>query len=114
MSKANSQSKRDAYLIKTYGISLAQFETLLSKQGFVCAVCLKSPKEGKNLCVDHDHKTGEIRGLLCNYCNRRLIGRHRDPNLLRRMSDYVAGGTGFFIPQKKKKKRKRRGKVRRN
>jgi hypothetical protein len=110
MTKGKSRRDlRDAYLRRVYGISLFQYESLLKKQGDSCAVCLKPKDTFKtNLAVDHNHVTGEIRGLLCNYCNRRLIGRHRDSSLLLRMADYVAQGTGLFVPAKKKKKRKRR------
>lgn len=99
---------RESYLLRTYGITLAQYSSLLKKQNDCCAVCLK-PKEvfKVNLAVDHNHKTGEVRGLLCNYCNRRLIGRHTDPILLRRMAEYVGGGTGLFVPEKKKRKRRK-------
>lgn len=103
--------KRDKYLRKTYGISLAQYDLLLKGQNGVCVVCLRGPKEGKNLCVDHNHISREIRGLLCNYCNRRIVGRHRDSDLLRRVAAYLDQGTGWFVPVKKK--RKKRGKVRR-
>lgn len=102
---------REYRLLKTYGITLDQYAELLHKQMNCCAVCLKEASSfSTNLCVDHDHKTGEIRGLLCNYCNRRLIGRHRDPDLLLRMSRYVNQGTGWFVPLKKKKRKKRKRK----
>lgn len=104
-----SSKARERRLLKVYGISLAQYDELLSKQGNLCAVCLREASSfTTNLCVDHDHKTGEIRGLLCNYCNRRLIGRHRDPELLIRMSRYVGQGSGWFVPSVKRKKRKKR------
>lgn len=57
-----------------YGVSIAQFDQLLQKQKGVCALC-KSPPSGKktsHLQIDHDHKTGRIRGLLCNECNTAL------------------------------------------
>lgn len=104
-----AKTKREAYLIRTYGITEEQYLSLLQKQSSRCAVCSKSPeKEGKNLAVDHNHITGEIRGLLCTWCNHRIVGRHRDPTLLRRVADYISQGTGWFVPKKKKKKRKRK------
>ncbi len=104
-------TKRDAYLRRTYGITEAQYNLLLSKQGFACAVCSRPAESfNKNLAVDHNHVTGEIRGLLCAYCNHRLVGRHRDSNLLRRIADYVDQGTGWFVPKKKKKRKKRKRK----
>jgi hypothetical protein len=45
---------------------------------------------------------------LCHFCNRRLIGRHRNPELFRNAAEYLSKGTGLFVP-KKKRKRKLRG-----
>jgi len=99
------EKKRDSYLRRTYGITNTSYMELLDFQRGCCAICNK-PAEHFNtrLAVDHDHVTGEIRGLLCNYCNHRVIGRHRDPELLRVMAEYVSRHTGWFVPKKKKKK----------
>ena len=69
---------RQYYLKRKYGITEEQYDYLLRKQEFRCGVCGR-PSVGfkSRLCVDHDHSTGEVRGLLCNYCNRRIVGRHR-------------------------------------
>jgi hypothetical protein len=63
--------RKNSHLIKTYGITLQEYKRLLSKQEGVCAICKCRDKHTK-LVVDHDHKTGEIRGLLCNSCNRAI------------------------------------------
>lgn len=97
---------RAATLKRVYGITLNQYAELLDKQEGRCALCPKRPaEEGKSLAIDHDHHTGEIRGLLCQYCNHRVVGRHRDSDLLRRMAEYVDNHTGWFVPKKKKKQR---------
>lgn len=102
-------SPRERYLLKTYGITEKQYDQMLKKQGGGCWICGKTPeKEKKNLAVDHNHKTGELRGLLCQFCNHRVVGRHTDPDLLRRVSDYLSQGTGLFVPPKVKKKRRKR------
>jgi hypothetical protein len=103
------QTQRDKYLQRVYGITEKQYSSLLKKQDYSCAVC-KKPKsaEKKSLAVDHDHKTMQIRGLLCTFCNRRVIGRHRDPLLFFAAYEYLMGGTGWFVPVKKKKKRKKK------
>lgn len=107
-------STRDGYLRRVYGITLAQYNQLLKKQGGGCAICGKTPEqEGKSLAVDHVHIKGgggEVRGILCGYCNHRVVGRHRDPGLLIRLAEYVAQGTGWLTPLKKKKSKKRRKK----
>lgn len=108
MQEASKSSKsREGHLRRTYGISTEQYDGLLAKAGGGCHLCGKTPEEnGKALAVDHNHKTGEIRGVLCAYCNHRVIGRHVDGDLLRRMAVYVEQTTGWFVPPKKKRRRK--------
>lgn len=100
---------RDYRLRRTYGITLAQYNNILMMQRYGCAVCGKSrQEEGRNLAVDHDHKTGELFGLLCFRCNHILIGKIRNPDLYLAASEYLKSGLGFFIPKKVKTKKKRR------
>lgn len=55
---------------RVYDITLEKYEELLKKQDGVCGIC-KQP-QSTLLCVDHNHDTGEVRGLLCTPCNRGL------------------------------------------
>lgn len=48
-----------------------EYADLLELQNGVCSIC-QSPPQNKRLCIDHNHETGEIRSLLCNYCNTAL------------------------------------------
>jgi hypothetical protein len=59
-----------------YGLTVQDYNALIKVQGGVCAIC-KEPPRGQHLSVDHDHKTGQIRGLLCNECNSGL-GKFKD------------------------------------
>lgn len=52
-----------------FGISLATYKAMELAQGGVCAICQKPPHKTRYLCVDHDHKTNKVRGLLCTACN---------------------------------------------
>lgn len=100
---------RAGHLRRTYGITEEQYEELLEAQNKNCAVCLRPASEfAVRLAVDHDHATGEIRGLLCGHCNHRVVGRHRDADLLQRVADYLRQGTGWFVPVKPKRRRKTR------
>lgn len=63
-------STRKWYLKTTYGITLEQYEELFLKHNGKCHICLES--KDYYLHVDHNHKTGKVRGLLCNNCNRGL------------------------------------------
>lgn len=73
----SSESSHGARIEKDYGIDRATYEALLEFQGGVCYICGRAPRQ-KRLAVDHDHDTGEVRGLLCannEYgCNLAVIG----------------------------------------
>lgn len=59
------------YLKWQYGLTFDQYEALVAKHGGLCGIC-KQPQQDpqkQRLCVDHDHQTGEVRGLLCSACN---------------------------------------------
>ena len=79
---------RDRYLREKYGISLADYATMLEHQGGLCAICDRPPKK-QALHVDHDHVTKRVRGLLCFDCNHRVLGRQRDLEKLRRAARYL-------------------------
>lgn len=66
---------RKASLKRKYGITLDEYNEMLSKQGGKCAICGEDKSE--TLAVDHDHNTGEVRGLLCAHCNH-VVGFARD------------------------------------
>lgn len=72
-----------------YGIELEDYHTLLRNQNGVCAICETKCKTQQMLCVDHDHLTNLVRGLLCRKCNS-AIGNLKDSTaLLRRAIDYL-------------------------
>lgn len=63
-------------VLKKYGMSQIDFDRLLEEQGGVCAVCSGKPSR-RNFCVDHDHASGDVRGILCGECNIGL-GKFKD------------------------------------
>jgi len=63
---------RNSHLKRTYGLTGKDYSTLWNKQNGVCAICGQPETDGKMLCVDHDHISGKVRGLLCGWCNRKL------------------------------------------
>lgn len=83
---------RRSKLKNTYGLTEADFESLLVKQGGVCAIC-KGPPIGKGNVyhVDHDHVTGRIRGLLCHACNLGLGGFRDNQESLLVAIEYLKG-----------------------
>jgi len=62
-------TSRNRYLLKLYGITEIEYNELFLKQNGKCAIC-KDEQHGRfKLSVDHNHKTGKVRGLLCGQCN---------------------------------------------
>lgn len=104
--------KRSAYLLARYNITLAEYDEILDYQGGVCAVCLNPPKGDRVLHVDHDHRSGLVRGLLCWPCNGHVVARHRSGVLLRAAAEYLDNPPARVIvgdrtvPPRKPKKRK--------
>lgn len=65
-----------------------EYGLLLRMQDGVCAICWRPPRKYK-LSVDHDHRSGEVRGLLCHRCNRGLQWFGDDATRLNRAAHYV-------------------------
>lgn len=77
-------------IIKSYNITLLEYNTLYVKQKGMCAICENTCITGKNLAIDHDHKTKTVRGLLCINCNKGL-GHFKDSlPLLKKAINYLS------------------------
>ena len=74
-----------------YGLSIIEFNNILLAQNNRCAICNEplDLQNSKNVHIDHDHKTGKIRGILCQKCNL-AIGLLRDnPEYTKRATEYL-------------------------
>jgi hypothetical protein len=67
-------ARKDYVLKKNYGISLEEFNQKWASQNQTCALCKNSPRNTKDMHVDHDHTTGKVRGILCQKCNVTKVG----------------------------------------
>jgi len=93
----NPDKKYTHKLKRDYNITLEQFNALLKGQNFLCCICsveIEKPYIAKKLGiktahVDHDHKTGKIRSLLCDLCNKGLGFFKDDCNLLKNAIKYL-------------------------
>jgi hypothetical protein len=68
-----------------YGIGAAEVDAMVARQGGVCAICEERPA----VQVDHDHKTGKVRGILCDGCNGGLGAFGEDLDLMERAAKYL-------------------------
>ena len=85
--RRNAKARKEYEMSRRYGLSAVQFSQLLAGQENRCAIC-KNQMDSPH--IDHDHQTGEIRGLLCSFCNSGL-GYFRDnPSNLRRAITYLS------------------------
>ena len=79
----------------TFGITLDQYEEYQKNQKNTCAICGKEETATnqygiKKLAVDHNHLTGEVRGLLCAKCNMALGLLNEDITIMSKMITYIS------------------------
>lgn len=74
---ASKKAAHEAYVLKTYGLKAGEYDKIHEGQGGKCFICNRYTGKTKKLAVDHDHKTGYVRGLLCSTCNK-ILGHFRD------------------------------------
>jgi len=94
---ADPDAARERHLRRKYGISLSVYRDLLVQQQGCCAICGKPELSPRLLDVDHDHATGQVRGLLCTNCNRMVGHAHDSADRLRKAADYLERPT--IVPQ---------------
>ena len=89
--RANSTSVRSQYLKRNYGLTYEQFESMLTDQYNCCAICGSKEPGGRHnrFCVDHNHETGKVRGLLCKSCNIALGEVEDNIHTLKSMIEYL-------------------------
>ena len=81
--------QRTGHLKRKYGMTVEQYDTILSEQGGGCAICGRKPRPDISLHIDHDHETGAVRGILCFRCNNGLGDFDDDAVLLQQAVAYV-------------------------
>jgi hypothetical protein len=82
------QKQREIRMRGKFGLSQADYDAMLAAQGGVCAICLQT-QSPRPLNIDHCHKTGRIRGLLCTPCNS-FLGRIKEKSeALARIAAYL-------------------------
>jgi hypothetical protein len=94
--KNNKETVLNTKYKNRYGITVKEYNTMLAKQGGVCAICKEKESSISRwhsktirLAVDHNHTTGVVRGVLCNRCNRGIGYLNDDITILRAAIEYL-------------------------
>lgn len=87
--KNHKRAHKNTQLKNSFGITIDDYESILSGQKGQCCICKVEPEKSKMLSVDHCHKTGRVRGLLCSKCNCGLGQFNDDAKLLEKAIEYL-------------------------
>lgn len=85
----SSHLRRFAGRCRTYGMTITDFLALWDAQDGRCAGCEKKFSWTRVPHIDHDHDSGQVRGLLCSPCNVLIGTLHDNADLLRRLSNHI-------------------------
>lgn len=84
------EAKRNSRFKTKYGISLENYRDILDSQDGGCASCGVKPNPGEpRLAIDHNHETGQVRGVLCRGCNTALGFVKEDRNIMLALVKYI-------------------------
>ena len=86
---AARHQETDGNRFRRYGLSVVEHRRLIAQQNGVCEICREPEREGYELSVDHDHKTGRVRSLLCLKCNLAIGFLRESPLLARAAAMYL-------------------------
>lgn len=85
-----TEDEKKTQALKKYGLTLEEYNVLFESQNKSCAICeTSSPKSKLGFCVDHDHATGKVRGILCHSCNTGIGLLEDNPAIMGKAADYI-------------------------
>jgi ribulose bisphosphate carboxylase small subunit len=87
-SAVGKRKKRNSRFLRTYGLTIEEYEALFEEQNGKCAICQLPPTE-EFLAVDHNHENGRVRGLLCRKCNAAIGLLQEDYKILSAATTYI-------------------------
>lgn len=88
----NKQKMRENNYKKSYGVTIEDYDKMFKQQDGKCSICFSAETKNKNygyFAIDHCHKTGKVRGLLCDKCNTALGSFQDSPEVLLRAIQYL-------------------------
>lgn len=91
MKKARKEATHDKRTQRVYGLAPGEYQRLYEAQGGRCAIlrCRATGTGRRKLAVDHDHKTGKVRGLICSTHNQMFADNGDDPEVFQSMANYL-------------------------
>lgn len=96
--KRDSEVTAEKRWAEKYGISADDYWAVYKAQNELCFICQRANGSVRRLAVDHDHKTGYVRGLLCKACNRGTLGHARDDvEFFSRCIEYLTTPPAFAV-----------------
>lgn len=115
--QCRQDGSRWAWVLKTYGLTKDDYMAICVFQDWKCPICTRFLDQvGGVPHVDHEHGA-HVRGIVCSYCNTRLIGRLKDHATAQRLADYLrqppavaALGRTVIAPGRTPRRRRRRRK----
>lgn len=101
--RPGAQVRERARTLRTYGLTEADWDGFVKRQGNRCAVCRtgKPGGRGERWHIDHDHVTGQVRGLLCGKCNSAIGMLQDDPDVIKAAARYVTRHRQMELFQRK-------------
>ena len=96
---------RASNLKQRYGKSLDEYHTIIANQNFACPICgveiseTLGYKEKRPVVVDHNHETGDVRGILCSMCNM-MLGQARESTTILYKAIVYLSERGAYKPKK--------------
>ncbi len=87
--RTDSQARERRRTLRKYGLTQEQYDQLLASQDGRCATCGTDEPGAKGWCIDHCHKGGHVRALLCSRCNVILGWVGENPAILRSLADWI-------------------------
>lgn len=90
----NKPRKKELDIKKLYGLTIQEYNDLLTKQNNKCEICHKEfdPTQPRSICIDHNHTTNKVRGLLCLHCNFTIGLAKENKRILQNAIEYLKAG----------------------
>ena len=96
-SKLLKDTWRRGFIKQKYGLTAEGFAAMVEAQAGLCSICTEPMKPGSGTHIDHCHKTGKVRSLLCPNCNQGIGRFLDDPTRLESAADYLRGHSETHI-----------------